>query len=72
MQFIPNTEALKALPTQEGRDAIVALPGAEKCSTRRPDEKPAEWILMRAWKIWWWYRDLNLGHQHYECCALTD
>ncbi len=20
---------------------------------------------------WWWYRDLNLGHQHYECCALT-
>nr|WP_295467080.1 Xaa-Pro peptidase family protein [Mesorhizobium sp.] len=25
MQFIPNTEALKALPTQEGLDAIVAM-----------------------------------------------
>jgi hypothetical protein len=23
-------------------------------------------------KSWWWYRDLNLGHQHYECCALTN
>src|SRR5574337_296128 len=22
--------------------------------------------------VWWWYRDLNLGHQHYECCALTN
>ena len=23
-------------------------------------------------QIWWLHRDLNLGHQHYECCALTN
>ena len=35
-------------------------------------EKTAVLLQTLRFYVWWSRRDLNLRHQHYECCALTN
>ena len=62
-------------PLSLPRDAAAhcyAVPAPGPAAEKRTINKKPCMANHAGFLIWWWYRDLNLGHQHYECCALTN